>query len=71
MEGKTELWRAGRMCAYYYIADLGCDVCRSIELGQRVDNERYAAGNYFCTRAEAERCAGQIVMVFYKHKLGI
>lgn len=57
--GKPKRWRAERNRGYYYIDDDG-GICYTTDDYVLVDNDRYALGNYFQTREQAEKALERV-----------
>lgn len=57
--GKPKCWRAERNGGYYYINDYGIIYFITDDYASE-DNERYALGNYFQTREQAEKALERV-----------
>jgi len=58
-------WRVEDGCMYWGVGDDG-EVFRSVERAMSLDDSRYALGNYFRTREDAERAAEYVKIAFWE-----
>lgn len=60
---KKKPWRGGYACGYFSIAASG-RVSHEIESHSDDDQARYAAGNYYQTKEEAEKVAARVLAAY-------
>ena len=60
--GKPKRWRAGYEEKYFFISESG-NIIETVEFGEKIDDKRYALGNYFQTREQAEKALERVKKV--------